>query len=199
MIIDSEMSIDEALVGTSDDCDRRILKSLEIVSVKYFSYDEEIHMGQIVIHKKLALDIEAIFALGLQLKFPIQSAIPLASKQLLDDGEWSDKLSMQLNNSSGFFHRCIAGTNRLSNHSFGVAVDINPMQNPFVRGELVLPTSGSYDPSSPGTFTATHPITTLFKELGWTWGGEWHSLKDYHHFEKPSVIPDDIMKAVAHE
>lgn len=69
-------------------------------------------------------------------------------------------------------------------HSYGFALDINPLQNPYIKGAVVLPKGAVYDPAVPGTLTGTCAVVKTFKRLGWTWGGEWKSLKDYQHFEK---------------
>jgi peptidoglycan L-alanyl-D-glutamate endopeptidase CwlK len=91
---------------------------------------------------------------------------------------------MDDNNSSGFNYRFIAGTKRLSNHSFGKAVDINPMNNPYITAKgKVIPSAGKYEPKSFSSFTDDHPVVKAFKERGWRWGGNFNSYKDYHHFD----------------
>jgi peptidoglycan LD-endopeptidase CwlK len=98
---------------------------------------------------------------------------------------------MMANNTSGFNYRMIAGTERLSNHARGRAIDINPLLNPCIRGDFVQPAGAAYDPSRPGTLTTDSPVTQFLKARGWIWGGDWASgrdgkpLKDYQHFEKP--------------
>jgi hypothetical protein len=71
----------------------------------------------------------------------------------------------------------------LSRHAFGLAIDINPMQNPYSTGIYISPAGAAYDPSEPGTLHAGHPVVLLFKELGWRWGGDW-SERDYQHFDR---------------
>ncbi|MCX8055086.1 MAG: M15 family metallopeptidase [Ignavibacteria bacterium] len=92
---------------------------------------------------------------------------------------------MANNNTSSFNYRKIAGTNRLSLHSYGLAVDINPFNNPVVYNDgRISPKGAKYNPKNVGTFTSACPIVQKFKELGWRWGGEFNSFKDYHHFDK---------------
>jgi hypothetical protein len=62
---------------------------------------------------------------------------------------------------------------------------MNPFQNPYIKEGVILPHGARYDPSSAGTFTSDHPIVRAFLQLGWVWGGNWTSPKDYQHFEKP--------------
>jgi len=91
---------------------------------------------------------------------------------------------MLANNTSAFNYRKVTGGKSLSMHSYGFAIDINPVQNPYFKGSIVLPEGAIYNPVAPGTLTAASPIVKTFKRLGWGWGGEWKSLKDYQHFEK---------------
>jgi hypothetical protein len=102
--------------------------------------------------------------------------------------EWDDDRSMAANNTSGFNYRPMTGdgtsATRLSPHALGRAIDINPLLNPYIKGEMIKPDGAVYDPSRPGTITADSFIVKFLKKRGWTWGGDWTSLKDYQHFEK---------------
>jgi peptidoglycan L-alanyl-D-glutamate endopeptidase CwlK len=192
-IIDSQMSDREAFDGLPDCkpgtpknlCPEEIRKRQRIVTVKYYSSDALIHQGQLVIDKDLVDDIEKVFKLALEEKFPIKSVIPMSHKDFRKDGRWDDNLSMEANNTSAFNYRLTTGGGSLSKHATGRAFDINTRQNPYIKGSTILPKNGKYDPSDPGTLTADHPNVKLFLKLGWTWGGNWASLKDYQHFEKP--------------
>jgi hypothetical protein len=77
-------------------------------------------------------------------------------------------------------------------HALGLAIDINPRRNPYIRGERILPPGSTYDPAAPGTLTPDSPVVRAFKSMGWKWGGDWSELGllDYMHFEK---IPPDQM------
>ena len=97
---------------------------------------------------------------------------------------------MAANNTSAFNYRQISGSSgKLSLHAYGVAVDINPRQNPYVRGKTVLPAAGSEFLDrrrlQPGMIQAGDVVYQAFVKRGWRWGGDWTSLKDYQHFEKP--------------
>lgn len=183
-IIDSKMSKAEAFDGLHPDCPPEIRKRQKIVKLKYYSFDGKIHQGQLVIDKALVKDIKKIFKIALETKFPIHSVIPVSHPNFRKNGRWDDDLSMFANNTSAFNYRQKTGGGSLSNHAYGWAIDINTVQNPYVKGSLILPPNGSFNLEAPGTLTAEHPITKKFIELGWTWGGNWTTLKDYQHFEK---------------
>lgn len=185
VIIDSSMTKQEALKNLNPNCPKHIIDHLELVDIHYYCFDKKLHKGQMLIHKDLVDDIKIVFQAIVDEKFPIQSAIPLAS----DDFNWDDEASMSLNNSSAFNYRYILNTNQVSSHSFGCAVDINPMMNPYIKGSLMQPKNGSYDPKTLGTITEDSFLVKLFLSLGWIWGGHWENRKDYQHFAKK--IPGD--------
>ena len=89
-----------------------------------------------------------------------------------------------LNNSSAFNYRLIRDTNKLSNHAFGRAIDINPAINPLIQGDKIRPEGANYDSKVPGTIIGNEEFVIYLKEKGWEWGGDWTDLKDYMHFEK---------------
>lgn len=178
-VIDADMDRQAAIVEKQgENAPPAILKQQRLIPVKYYGFDGKIHQGQVVIDHRLAPDIQAVFDLALKIKFPIQSAIPIS------DFGWDDNQSMAANNSSGFNYRFVPGTQKRSKHAYGFAIDINPRLNPFIRGDTVLPAGAGYQPGRPGTLTPDCPIVKKFLELGWTWGGHWKSMKDYHHFQK---------------
>jgi len=183
-IIDSRMTKSEVFNGLDARCPEDIRKAQRIVEVKYYSFDGKVHKGQIVVHRELVSDVKTIFKLILKERFPINSVIPISHPAFRKDGRWDDDLSMLANNSSGFNYREKTGGGSLSNHAYGRAIDINTVQNPYIKGNLTLPPNGSYNPQTPGTLTPEHPIVKKFIELGWAWGGNWDSPKDYQHFEK---------------
>lgn len=177
IIIDSKMTFSEAIEGTK--APKEVLASLILIEVQYYSFDGKLHQGQLIIHKDLEKDVKFIFNLIKEKKFPINKVIPIVKYN------WSDNLSMADNNTSAFNYRKVANKDKLSNHSFGFAIDFNPFQNPAVYSDGTSSPSGSkYDKKQPGTISGDSFITLEFKKLGWTWGGDWNSLKDYQHFEK---------------
>ena len=101
-----------------------------------------------------------------------------------------DERSMSANNTSAFNCRNIANTSRWSKHSYGKAIDINPVQNPCVIKTKVYPQIDAAKPykarilKHPAMIKKGDLVYRLFKQNGWNWGGDWKSLKDYQHFEK---------------
>jgi len=146
----------------------------------YYSFDGKKHQGQLIVNSDLEDDVYEIFALIEQLKFPVGKVIPVVIYA------WDDHKSMAANNTSGFNFRVIEGTTKLSMHSLGKAVDINPVQNPVIYPNgLIVPEGAIYEPQKTGTFIAANPIVQEFVKCGWHWGGNFDQPKDYHHFEKP--------------
>jgi len=181
-IIDSNMSLSLALRKESPP---EIKEKQRLIEVLYYSFDGKIHQGQLVIDERLVEDIREVFRVALENKFPIASVIPIAHDRFAKNGEWNaDDRSMASNNTSAFNYRAMTGGKSLSKHAYGFAVDINPVQNPYMKGEIVLPPHAVYDTRKPGTLTHDSPVVKTFIRLGWTWGGDWESLKDYQHFEK---------------
>ena len=181
-IIDSNISLSEALKKESPP---EFKKRQRLVELPYYSFDGKIHRGQLVIDERLAGDIREVFRVALENKFPIMSVIPISHDRFFKNGKWNeDDQSMLADNTSAFNYRTATGSKHLSMHAYGFAIDINPAQNPYIKGNIVLPPGAVYDTAKPGTLGANSPIVKTFKRLGWTWGGDWKSLKDYQHFEK---------------
>lgn len=188
IITDSNMTVYEAIKhNINKEATIDIVKDQRLVEVLYYSFDNKVHKGQVVIHRKLANDIQQIFALAYEMKFPIGKVIPISNPNY----NWDDIKSVTDNNSSSFNYRNIAGSDSLSDHSEGRAIDINPLLNPFIEvNGKATPAKAVYDPKVPGTLTADHPIVKKFLELGWEWGGNWKkNVKDYQHFSKKPKKP----------
>jgi peptidoglycan L-alanyl-D-glutamate endopeptidase CwlK len=181
-IIDSNITLSEALRKYAPP---EFKEKQRIVDVLYYSFDSKVHQGQIVIEERLTSDIQEIFRVALDTRFPIASVVPISDDRFYKDGEWNaDNQSMMSNNTSAFNYRKVTGGKSLSMHAYGFAIDINPAQNPYIKGSIVLPPGAIYEPCKPGTLTRYSPVVKTFIRLGWTWGGNWKSLKDYQHFEK---------------
>lgn len=177
IIIDSKLNFKEAITNTK--APKEVIDSICLIDVRYYSFDGKLHQGQLVVHKELKEDVLAIFKLIEEIKFPIKKVIPIV------EYKWSDDDSMEDNNTSAFNFRFVAGTNRMSNHALGRAVDINPFQNPVVYADgRISPSNAKYDTTKPGTFFNEHIIVKEFIKRGWSWGGNYKSFKDNHHFDK---------------
>ncbi len=175
-IIDCNYTFKESI--SKLDFPNEIKTNLRLVTVEYYSFDNKLHQGQIVVHKDLTEDIKSIFNLIEAKRFKIAKVIPIVYYN------WSDDKSMEDNNTSAFNYRFVAGTKRLSNHATGKAIDINPFLNPQVFKDQVYPSTAKYNPEIEGTITANSFLVKEFKKLGWSWGGDWKRSKDYQHFEK---------------
>lgn len=181
-IIDSNITLAEALRKYAPP---EFKEKQGLVGVLYYSFDDRIHQGQLVIDKRLIKDIQEVFRVALANKFPITSVIPISSNRFLKNGKWNDDgQSMLANNTSAFNYRKVTGGKSLSRHAYGFAIDINPLQNPYIKGGIVLPPNAVYDISKLGTLSSNSAVVKTFIRLGWVWGGNWKSLKDYQHFEK---------------
>lgn len=166
-----------------------IVRAQEVCAVAYIDFEGSEREGTIVVHQLVADDIRAFFTFMKGVSFPVAYVVPVSHPSI----QWDDDVSVSLNNTSGFNYRTIAGTTRLSWHAKGLAIDINPMQNPFIRFDengmetLRAPKEGSYNIKSPGTLFADHPVVIFLKQKGWEWGGDWDINSgriDYQHFEK---------------
>lgn len=170
-----------------------IQKHLVVVPVRYYGPDGELHQGQIVVHEALEQDVVEIFTTIRRSRFPLESVLPIAHPLIQQKGPYG--LSPDTNNSSGYVWRPIVGDRRLSMHALGLAVDLNPRLNPYIKGDRVLPPGAVYDTTVPGTLLPDSPVVQAFKRLGWEWGGDWTGEKvDYMHFQK---IPQGLEAWVA--
>ena len=160
---------------------------LRYLELSHYDFDGEEHIGQMVCNRQIADDLLYIFRKLYEAEYPI------ARMRLIDDYDASDQRSMADNNTSCFCYRRIAGSETLSKHSRGMAVDVNPLYNPclYVRSGRVLPPEGkayAYNRSKRkdilGMIDVSDLCYRLFLSRGFRWGGSWRSLKDYQHFEK---------------
>lgn len=137
--------------------------------------------GELVVAVRIAGEVLALFRALWDLGFPI------AKLRLVDDYGADDDRSMADDNSSAFNFRFVAGTTSLSQHSFGLAIDLNPVENPWVRpdGAGLAPPAGApfLDRADlrAGMIVRPGPVVRLLDERGWEWGGDWRHAFDYHH------------------
>ncbi len=174
LIIDAHYTREQALSGSS--APESLLAQQELVELRYWGMDGRRHQGQIVVHRRVVQDVREIFQAIDSARFPLKSVIPIVRYR------WDDDASIAANNTSGFNYRTISGTNRLSKHAEGIAIDLNPYLNPWRGGHGR--TTRPYDISIPGTLQAGDVVVRAFENHGWTWGGKWSGSKDYQHFDK---------------
>ncbi len=150
---------------------------LAAVTVRHLTFEGSAAEGTIVVHADVAADVRAVFARLWEIGFPISQVVPV------DRFGSSDDASMAANNTSGFNCRLTTGGSRWSEHAYGRAIDVNPIQNPYVRGATILPPAGStyVDRSVTQPGMVTPEVVAAFAAVGWSWGGHWSS-PDYQHF-----------------
>ena len=159
------------------------IEELAYLKLSHYGKDGEVHQGELVVHRSLAVEVLAIFKVLFEQRFPIEKM------RLIEAYEGDDDRSMADNNTSGFNCREVTGKpGVLSKHSYGRAIDVNPLINPMVVGDKVSPPVGAgftdRSKSVPGTLHQGGKAVREFTRRGWTWGGSWTTMKDYQHFEK---------------
>ena len=160
--------------------------SLRYLKVLHYNKEGEILTGEMVCNVKIAADLIRIFSELFSKKYPIEKM------RLIDDYGADDEISMTDNNSSCFCFRTVAGSNDLSLHALGMAVDINTLYNPYVRTkngkQIIQPLNGKPYCDRSKTFdykiNPNDDCCKIFKKYGFLWGGDWGPYKDYQHFYK---------------
>ena len=154
----------------------------DLVAVEFSHWDDDgaVRAGVLVVHRTVARDIAFVVRTMYGTAFPLTSARPV------DDFGGDDDRSMAADNSSAFNCRTVAGTTSWSRHAYGTAVDLNPVRNPYVRGDQVEPPAGAawLDRSDvrPGMLVEGGSVVAAFDAIGWGWGGRWTSAQDHQHF-----------------
>ena len=157
---------------------------LSYLTITYLGYDDVPHEGHMIVAAEIADEVLNIFRELYEAQFPIEKM------NLPCEYDGIDELSMEDNNTSAFNDRPIEGSGGLSYHQLGRAIDINPLINPYIKfsNNMLLPeTAGRYldrTLGEKGMITDDCECVRIFEKYGWVWGGTWHSLKDYQHFEK---------------
>lgn len=157
------------------------------VRLLHVTAEGETRLGEMVCNRAIAHDVLSIFRTLYHARYPIERVT------LIDDYDADDERSMTDNNTTCFNFRVVKGSSKLSAHSLGRAIDVNPLYNPYVRtysdgSRYIQPACGhpyaDRTVNSPYRIEAGDLLHRLFLEHGFTWGGAWRSLKDYQHFEK---------------
>jgi hypothetical protein len=156
--------------------------SLRGLRLSHWGLDGRPHIGTMVVHEAVATEVIGIFERLYRARFPIARMEPV------DRYGGRDDASMAADNSSGFnCRRAVSnGPPRWSAHAYGRAIDVNPVENPYLLGGRVLPPAGRafLDRSRlrPGMAVAGGPLVSAFAAAGWAWGGRWTASPDYQHF-----------------
>jgi hypothetical protein len=156
------------------------VSELRYVTATFWGFDDRPHQGELVLRQDVAEEIGAVFRSLYEARFPIEE-MRVVTRADIDGPPTGDG-----NNTASFACREVVGGTHFSEHAYGLAIDVNPFQNPYVKGALVLPelaeayTDRSYQ--RPGMIFEGDVVVEAFDTAGWGWGGRWQSLKDYQHF-----------------
>lgn len=164
------------------------VSDLSFIPILHYGFDRKIHGGEIICNKNISDRVIAIFKQLYDIQYKIKSI------RLIDDYNGDDSMSMAANNSSCFNYRTISQGERLSLHALGLAIDINPLYNPYVKlvhgGQIVLPSEATpyidRNRCFPHKISHNDSAYIIFTKYGFSWGGDWETIKDYQHFE---IIP----------
>jgi hypothetical protein len=150
---------------------------LRVVRVSHWGFDGRARTGSIVVSRRVAADVRTVFRMLWDARFPIRRLQPVSVYRGSDDA------SMVADNTSGFNCRFVGGTSRWSMHAYGEAIDVNPVENPYVQGSRVSPPAGrafvDRSPYRPGMAVVNGILVRAFASVGWRWGA---SFGDYQHF-----------------
>jgi hypothetical protein len=156
------------------------LRDLRLLKITHWSFDGKHHTGRLVVHRDAARAVVSAFRALYADRFPIRRMLPV------DVYGASDFRSIEADNTSAFNCRFVDGTMRWSEHAYGRAIDVNPIENPYVSGGRT-----SHAASRPYLDRARHrpgmafeggALVRAFDAIGWGWGGRWTSAQDYQHF-----------------
>jgi hypothetical protein len=155
---------------------------LRTVRLSYWGFDARPHVGRLVVNVRVTRDVVAVFRRLYAARFPIRGMAPVSAYRGSDDA------SMAADNTSAFNCRRAVGsrTGSWSAHAYGTAIDVNPVENPYVLGSRVLPPAGrrylDRRRARPGMAVIGGALVRAFEGVGWRWGGRWSGSPDYQHF-----------------
>jgi hypothetical protein len=157
------------------------LADLRLVRARYVGFDGKAHAGGIVVHRDVARDVVAVLRRLYAARFPIRRMLPV------DTYGGSDFRSIEADNTSAFNCRYVDGTRRWSEHAYGRAIDLNPIENPYVTSAGTTSHAASRPflrraPYRAGMAVEGGAVVRAFDAVGWGWGGRWSGARDYQHF-----------------
>jgi hypothetical protein len=154
--------------------------SLRYLTLTFRGFDGAAHTGELVVADRAVVPTLRAFRRLFDLGFPIEEM------RLPTSADMSAPPTGDGNGTAAFVCRAARGQKRLSAHAYGLAIDVNPFDNPYRKGDVVLPElASSYLRRSwhrPGMIGPDSVVVREFARIGWSWGGSWSSLKDYQHF-----------------
>jgi hypothetical protein len=153
---------------------------LRYLTLSFWGFDGRPHTGEMIVNARVAGAVTTVFGKLFAARFPIEEMRVTASSEL-DAPPTGDG-----NNTTAFVCRPVVTQSQWSAHAYGLAIDVNPFCNPYVKGNLVLPElASSYvdrRDRRPGMIFPNDPAVRAFTAIGWTWGGTWTSPRDLQHF-----------------
>ena len=154
------------------------LSELAYAQVSFSGFDGRFHTGEFIARADKVEELVGVFAELHAMRFPIEQMV-ITTQEAVDAHPTGDS-----NNTSSFVCRPAVNSSSWSRHALGGAIDINPFQNPYVKGDLVIPELAStyLDRGEERVGMVTPVIVELFAQIGWSWGGNWNSAKDWMHF-----------------
>jgi hypothetical protein len=157
------------------------IEDLRLLTLTHWGFDRRVHTGEMVIHEDEARPVVRVFRTLFRARFPIKRM------ELIDEYGGDDDRSMAANNTSAFNCRAVTGGSGWSQHAYGWAIDINPIQNPYItnNGTVLPPQGAAYVDRSRKVRGMVHDgdvVVRAFAAIGWEWGGHYQSVKDYQHF-----------------
>ncbi len=162
-------------------------RQLRYLRLTYLGFDGREHTGEMIVHQKVAKTVVETFKALYAIQYPIRQM------RLVSDFGGSDWKSIEADNTSAFNCRKATGTRKWSKHSYGRAIDINPIENPYISrtGHIAHKASLRYrtrrhthdgSAADKAVLLKDDEAVQLFRRYGWQWGGDWHGVKDYQHF-----------------
>jgi D-alanyl-D-alanine carboxypeptidase len=178
----SELSTDVIERSTwQSDCPVGV-DDLRYLNMTFWGFDQRPHTGEMIVNAGVAADVVDVFAKLYEARFPIEE-MRITMKDELDAPPTGDG-----NDTESFVCRPVTGGAGWSQHAYGLAIDLDPFHNPYVKGNVVLPElSRAYLDRTrglPGMIVEGDVVTDAFDSIGWGWGGRWISLKDFQHFSR---------------
>jgi hypothetical protein len=161
------------------------LHDLRLTVVSYWNFRGEVRKGPLVLHERVARDVLWVFKRLFHANFPIKEIKLAAKDRPITPQDYWNKTRRSV--TASFNCRPATGSTSLSHHSYGWAIDINPLQNPYVRsdGSVLRHIAKPFRDRSLQRTGMIHDgdiVVRSFARIGWKWGGHWHTLKDYMHF-----------------
>jgi hypothetical protein len=156
------------------------LRDLRVVTARHWGFDGGVRTGRLIVHEDVAADVASVLRRLYAARFPIRRMVPV------DAYGASDFRSIEADNTSAFNCRYVEGTTRWSEHAYGRAIDLNPIENPYVSGGRTSHrASRRYVDRTPcrrGMACPGNVVVRAFQAIGWGWGGYWSGVSDYQHF-----------------